>query len=102
MGVDTNDLYLRKSRVSRADMFETHYAAARDSGQETAVCIGVHAEVIAGETWGKGPVSEVLDRFLTHAERRASDGGVEIRHGTVSDVAARFRDNTSSHGVSHE
>jgi len=102
LGVDSNDLYLRKSRVSRVDMFDKHYAAAGRSGEETAVCIGVHAEVIAGEVWGKGPVSEVVDRFLTHAERRAAEGRAEIRFGKVSDVAARFRNNTSSSGVSNE
>jgi hypothetical protein len=82
-------------------MFDGHYTAAKDSGQETAVCIGVHAKVIAGETWGKGPVSEVADRFLTHVERRAAEGGAEIRYGKVSEVAARFRDNTSSNGVAN-
>jgi hypothetical protein len=99
MGVDANDLYLQKSRVTRIDMFDKHYTAATRLGRETAVCIGVHAEVIAGETWGKGPVSEVMDRFLTHVERRAKEGGAEIRYGKVSDVAARFRDNKSSSGV---
>jgi hypothetical protein len=99
MGVDNNDLYLHKSRVTRVDMFDRHYNAAMRSGQETAVCIGVHAEVVAGETWGKGPVSHVMDRFLTHVERRAKEGGAEIRYGKVSEVAARFRDNKSSNGV---
>jgi hypothetical protein len=96
MGVDANDLYLQKSRVTRADMFDRHHTPATRSGRETAVCIGVHAEVVAGETWEKGPVSEVMDRFLTHVERRAKEGGAEIRYGTVSEVAARFRDNKSS------
>jgi hypothetical protein len=74
-------------------MFDRHYNWARSSGKETAVAIGVHADVVGLETWGKGPVFEVIDGFLAHVARRASEGGAEIRYGTVSGIAPRFYQN---------
>lgn len=99
MGVDSNDLYLAKARVTRTDMFDRHYRWAKQTGNDTAVAIGVHTEVISGETWGQGPVSEIVDQFLSHVARRATDGDVEIRYGKVSEVAQSFRNNKSLSGA---
>jgi len=93
MGVDSSDLYLAKERVSRTEMFDRHYDWARDTRNETAVAIGVHASSVGLEMWGSGPISQVIDGFLRHVARRAREGGAEIRYGTVSEVAQRFRQN---------
>ncbi len=93
MGVDAAELYLANKLVSRTDMFDRHYDWARNTGKETAVAIGVHADVVGLETWGDGPVSRVVDAFLAHVGARATEGGAEIRYGMVSDVASRFRQN---------
>lgn len=94
LGVDAYDLYWEKNVVTRAEMFDRHFRWAGATGNETVVAIGVHAEVIAREVWGAGPVFKVIDGFLKHLRQRATEGGAEIRFGTVSDVARRFRDNT--------
>jgi hypothetical protein len=99
MGVDTFGLYLSQKLVSRIDMFDRHVAWAQETGQETAVAIGVHTDAVALEEWGSGPISRVVDDFLTHAEQ-SRKVGVAVSFGTVSDVAKRFRSNTTLADVS--
>ncbi len=101
MWVDAYDLYRGSERVSRNDMFDLHYDWARETANQTAVAIGVHAEAVSdeAETWGSDDGSEVIriwkviDGFLKHVEERAGEGSVEIRYETASEVAEYFRDN---------
>ena len=93
MWVDNFELYVDKDNVSRLDMFDCHYNWARDNGYETAVAIGVHADVVARETWGSGEISQLIDSFLNHVQQRALEGGTEVAYATASEVAERFWDN---------
>lgn len=93
MWVDKFGLYMEKDRVSRSDMFDCHFKWSRETGNETAVAIGVHADIVAGETWGEGEVFRVIDGFLRHVKQRALEAGVEIAYGTASEVAKRFWEN---------
>jgi hypothetical protein len=93
MAVDKNDLHLWNAVVPREEMFDCHYNWARNHGRESAVAIGVHADVVAGESWGSGKIAQVMDRFLTHVSRRAREGGAEVRFATAAEVARRFWEN---------
>ena len=93
LGVDTNVLYLGDSPVSRAAVFDRHCAWAMDEGRETAVSIGVHTNVVGCETWGNGPVSKVVDTFLSHVEKHTDTKNAVIQYGTASRVATRFLEN---------
>lgn len=99
LGVDTNELFHYKERMTREEALDKHIQWAKATGGETAVAIGVHAEVIGSEAWGSGPVSKFVDGLLHHAAKRANFGDVEIRFGRVSEVAARFYENKSLAGV---
>jgi hypothetical protein len=100
MAVDKNNLYFGDTVVSREEMFDCHFNWARNNGRETAVAIGVHADVVAGERWGSGKVSEVMDRFLTHVSRRAGEGGAQVRFATASAVGQGFWENKTVGSVS--
>lgn len=102
LGVDAHELYLDQQRVSRLDMFDRHYTWTHQTNQETAVAIGVHAEVIAAEAWGQGHVSRVLDEFLSHVARRAQAAEVDVRFDVASQVASRFRSNRNLGSVISE
>ena len=93
LGVDTNALYLGDSPVSREDVFDRHSAWAMAGGRETAVAIGVHTNVVGYETWGNGPVSKVVDTFLSHVEKHTDTKNAVIQYGTASRVATRFLEN---------
>jgi hypothetical protein len=95
MGVDSTPLSNGNQVVSRVDMFDRHFDWATTTKGETAVAIGVHADVIANETWGSGASALVFEEFLSHVEERASLGGAEVRFSTASKVATRFRRNTT-------
>ena len=99
MGVDANDLYHGDAMVSREDAFDCHCDWARENGKETAVAIGVHADVVGRETWPVGKVARVMDRFLTHVALRAGEGRAGIEYGTASEVAEHFRGNETVGGV---
>lgn len=101
MGVDKNDLPLGDAVVSREAMFDRHCDWTRQSGSDTTVTIGVHADVIGSETWEDGPVAAVLHRFLAHAAARAQAGAIAIRYATASDVGTRFWNNTTVGSVAH-
>ncbi|MFN0052636.1 MAG: hypothetical protein ACKV0T_10615 [Planctomycetales bacterium] len=94
MGVDAYDLFLEGKPVPRQEIFDRHLHWAQQTGNETAVAIGVHAEVIAREAWGSGPVFQVVEPFLQHVQRRQAEGLVDVEFGTVSQIARRFRENT--------
>lgn len=100
LGVDTNALYLGDSPVSRKDVFDRHLAWAREHGTETAVATGVHTNVVGNETWGSGPVSRVMDAFLSHVERRSGEQNGVIRYDTASQVAYRFKENRTLGAIS--
>ncbi|MSS73100.1 MAG: hypothetical protein EXS64_16655 [Candidatus Latescibacteria bacterium] len=100
LGVDGNDLYYGDAVVSREDMFDCHHTWAGENGKETAVAIGVHADVVGREGWPDGKVAQIVDRFLTHVALRAEEGGGGIRYGTASGVAKRFWENKTSGSVS--
>lgn len=102
LNVDANELFVKKDRVTREAMFDRHVAWAQRTSRQTAVAIGVHAEVIAEERWGPGRISEVLDVFLRHVEQRAKEETVEVRFSTVSEVAKEFRENKTLREVSDE
>jgi hypothetical protein len=93
MWVDVYDLYLDESIVSRNDMFDCHRRWAAETGKETAVAIGVHAEIVAGEVWGSGVVSQLVDAFLKHVAVSAAGGGTQIVYSTASEVATAFWEN---------
>ena len=71
MWVDAFDLFDGNQSVSREDMSDCHYDWARDNDGATAVAIGVHADVVAGEKWGSGPISKVIDEFLVTSANAA-------------------------------
>ena len=48
-----------------------------DTESESAVAIGVHADVIADVPWGTGPTYQALDSFLNRVKVRGAEGGVE-------------------------
>lgn len=102
LGVDAFDLYHQGTVVTREAMFDAHFRAARDHGVQTAVAIGVHAEQVAGEVWGKGPIAATVDSLLKHVAARAAEGGPEIRYETVSAIARRFWENTTRASVARE
>lgn len=93
MGTDHFDIYIENQIVSRTDVFDRHYDWARDTERESAVAIGVHADVIADVPWGTGPTFHALDSFLNRVKVRGAEGGVEIRYSLVSEVVPRFWEN---------
>jgi hypothetical protein len=90
MGTDQFEIYLDDKMVSRTEMFDRHYDWARDHESESAVAIGVHADLIADDDWGSGIVYGALDSFLNHVKARGAERGAEIRYSLVSEVANRF------------
>jgi hypothetical protein len=100
MWVDALDLFDGDQSVSREDMFDCHYDWARDNDGATAVAIGVHADVVAGEKWGSGPISKVIDEFLSHVSKRSSEGDTEVVFATAAEVVDRFLKNTTISEVS--
>jgi hypothetical protein len=101
MWVDDFDLFDGDQSVSRQDMFDCHYDWARDNNGATAVAIGVHADIVAGEKWGDdgGPISKVLDEFLSHVTKRSSEGDTEVVFATAAEVVDQFLKNTTISGV---
>jgi hypothetical protein len=95
MWVDKYDLYDGDQVVSREDMFDCHYDWARDNDGATAVAIGVHADVVAGEQWESGDVSRVIDAFLTHVAKRGSKGDVDVVFATAGEIVDHFFENTT-------
>jgi hypothetical protein len=93
--VDTFQLMLNGTPVSREDMFDRHVAFAKSTGQDTAVAIGVHADEVANESFATGRIGTLLGSFLCHVLQAAADKDVDIVYSTVGEVAAAFHDNTT-------
>lgn len=93
MWVDKLGLYLNGEDVTREEMFDRHWDWAATTGNDTAVAIGVHTELVAGESFDTGAIAEVIKRFLRHVKLRSEEGVAEIRYSTASEVAAHFREN---------
>lgn len=90
MGTDTYDIHTRGMVVTREAMFDWHYDWAHANNAETAVAIGVHADVIKSEKWPTGPVAMLIDRFLRHVGSRGKDRRNILHYGVASEVAAHF------------
>jgi hypothetical protein len=99
MWVDTFQLTLDGQDVTREDMFDRHVAWAGSNADSSAVAIGVHAEVVAGERFADGPVANLVTSFLHHVRDRQENSDVDIRFSTASDIAAVFLANTTTGNV---
>ena len=101
MACDKNALWLGDRVVTREAMFDRHWAWAK-AGHETAVAIGVHADILGGEKWDAGPVGPIatmVDGFLRHVAGRAKEGGAEVRYSTASEAGRRFFGNTTAGAI---
>jgi hypothetical protein len=99
MWVDTFGLMLDGQEVSREDMFDRHVSWADSNADSSAVAIGVHAEVVAGERFADGAVGQLVTSFLNHVRDRQQNSDVDIRFSTASDIATVFLANTTTGAV---
>ncbi len=93
MGVDKNELFFGDAVRRREEMFDLHCAWAKENDAQTGVVIGVHTEVIAGDSPGDGAVYRVVDGFLSHAKTQARREGVALKFVTGSEAARIFWEN---------
>jgi hypothetical protein len=96
MWVDTFRLTLDGQEVSREDMFDRHVSWASSHADSSAVAIGIHAEVVAGERFADGAVAQLVTSFLNHVRGRQESSDVDIRFATASDIASVFLANTTT------
>jgi hypothetical protein len=99
MWVDTFRLTLDGHEVSREDMFDRHVTWAGSNADSSAVAIGVHAEVVAGERFADGTVAQLVTSFLNHVRDQQENSDVDITFSTASDIAAVFLANTTTGAV---
>jgi hypothetical protein len=99
MWVDNFQLTLNGQNVTREDMFDRHVAWAANNSDSSAVAIGVHAEVVATETFPGGPVARELSSFLDHVRQIQASSGADITFSTASDIASVFLYNTTTGAV---
>jgi len=96
MWVDTFRLTLDNQEVSREDMFDRHVTWAGANADSSAVAIGMHAEVVAGERFANGTVGQLVTSFLNHVRDQQENSEVDITFSTASDIAAVFLANTTT------
>jgi hypothetical protein len=66
------------------------------NADSSAVAIGMHAEVVAGERFANGTVGQLVTSFLNHVRDQQENSEVDITFSTASDIAAVFLANTTT------